>query len=135
MTTWSDALAAAHKILGKDGKLPKARVDPASMYPIVEKAWAPFNKAREGIEKALLDLENAFSQSKNTFKQYGDLVDGQDFGLKEDDPKDKKRIADVTGIILKALGTLEDQCDQQIDTLSKLDSLVANLQKVKQLKP
>jgi hypothetical protein len=134
MTTWSDAVAAAQKILGKDGKLPKPRVDPASTYTLLGKVWDPFDKARESLEKALLDVENAFSQSKNILKQYGDLVDGQNFGLKENDPKDKKRIADVTSIILKALQSLEDKCDENIDTLSKLDHLVADLQKVKNLK-
>jgi hypothetical protein len=134
MGVWSDAVAAAHKLLAKDGKLPKPRVDPATMNPLIEKAWGPFDKARENLEKAVLDLENALSQAKNTYKQYGDLVDGQNFGLKEDDPKDKKRIDDVTGIITKALQALEDDCDHTLETLSKLDRLVADLQKVKKLK-
>lgn len=31
MSKWSDAVAVAQKALGKDGKLPKPRVDPALM--------------------------------------------------------------------------------------------------------
>jgi hypothetical protein len=134
MSDWSDALAAANKVLGKDGKLPKPRVDPASMYPLVSKAWEPFDKNREALEKNLLDLQNAFSQAKNTFKQYADMVDGANFGLKEDDADDKKRIDTVTDLILKALKSLEDKSDSQIETLSKLDRFIIDLRRLKDLK-
>lgn len=134
MSDWSDAVAAANKVLGKDGKLPKPRVDPTSMYPIVTKAWEAFNATRETLEKNLLEVENAFTQSKNTFKQYADLVDGDDFGLKEDDADDKKRIETVTDIILKALKNLENKCDEQVESLSKLDRIITDLRRLKDLK-
>ena len=82
----------------------------------------------------MLDLQNAFTQSKNTFKQYGDIVDGEDFGLKENDPDDKKRISDVSGIILKALKTVEDKCDARVELLAKLDQILTNLKRLKDLK-
>ena len=134
MSDWSDAVTAANKILGKDGKLPKPRVDPASMYPILSKGWEGLNASREELQKKLLDLQNAFTQSKNTFKQYGDIVDGEDFGLNENDPDDKKRISDVSGIILKALKSMEDQCDARVAELAKLDQILTNLKRLKDLK-
>jgi hypothetical protein len=134
MSTWSDAVSAAQKALGKDGKLPKPRVDPASMYPIVIKAMDAFNKSREGLEKTLLDYENAFSQSKNTFKQYADMVDGADFGLNEDDEECKKKMAAASAILLKALKEMQEGCDKNIDNLSKLDRFVTDLQRLKDVK-
>jgi hypothetical protein len=104
------------------------------MYPIVIKAMDAFNKSREGLEKTLLDYENAFSQSKNTFKQYADMVDGADFGLNEDDEECKKKMAAASAILLKALKEMQEGCDKNIDNLSKLDRFVTDLQRLKDVK-
>ena len=134
MSAWSDAVSAAQKALGKEGKLPKPRVDPASMYPLVTKAWEAFDKSRESLEKSLLDLENAFTQAKNTFKQYADMVDGNNFGLDEDDAEAKKKIDAASQILLKALTTLQDASDTKVDQLNKLDRLVTDLRRLTDLK-
>ena len=134
MSEWSDAVAAAQKALGREGKLPKPRVDPASMYPVLSKAWEPFRKNRDALEKDLLDLENAYTQAKNTFKQYADMVEGDDFGLNEDDAEAKKKIDAATAILLKALKSLEDSCDVFVDRLGKLDRVLTDLRRLKDVK-
>ena len=134
MSAWSDAVAAAQKVLGKEGKLPKARVDIASLFPAFDKAFGAFDNSRASLEKTLLDLENVLSQMKNTIKQYADMVDGNDFGLDEDKPDDKKKIDQATDIMMKIFKKGQENCDAYLDELSKLDRLVTNLNRLKDLK-
>src|SRR5436190_16048055 len=110
MSEWSNAVAQAQKVLGK-GKLPKARVDPAVLYPILIKVLTNFNKGREDLEKKLLETQNAYTAAKNTLQQYEDIVEGADFDLDEDNDDDKKKITAARAIIIKALDNMEKSCD------------------------
>jgi hypothetical protein len=134
MSTWSDAVSAAKKALGKEGELPRPRVDPESVYGQVGKTWEAFDKSREDIEKKLLDMENKFSEAKNTFRQYSDLVEGNDFGLDEDNADNEKKIKAAGDILLKELKRLQDKCDEELDTLAKLDRYLTDLRRLGSLK-
>ncbi|HLY55358.1 MAG TPA: hypothetical protein VKS60_07365 [Stellaceae bacterium] len=129
---WDTAKADAQKILGKDGKTPKLRVDPTSLIPELNKAWDAFDKARGEIETQILNMQNAYSKAKNAMKQCGDTIDGNDFGL--DDKAEKKRIDQVTDILLKGLASVENKCDEYIDELGKLDKVTQDLRKLKAVK-
>jgi len=131
---WEDAKVEAKKLLGKEGKVPKLRVDPSSLAPELNRIWDAFNKARSEVEAKLLDLQDGYSKAKNAAKQCGDVIDGDDFGLNQDDPKDKKRIAEVTKVLLDGLSDIEGVCDSYVSELGKLDTLISNLRKLKELK-
>ena len=134
MSSWSDAVSKAKAALGKDAKLPKPRVDPETVYTAVGKSWAEFDKSREDLEKKILELENTFSTAKNTFVQYYDLVDGDDFGLDDSQPDDAKKIKAASDILLKELERLENKCDEELKTLSALDRLLTDLRRLSDLK-
>jgi hypothetical protein len=134
MSSWSDAVSKAKAALGKEGKLPKPRVDPEVVYTNVGKSWGGFDKSREDLEKKILELENTFSTAKNTFAQYYDLVDGDDFELDEKVADNGKKIKAASDILLKELERLESRCDEELKTLSTLDRLLTDLRRLSDLK-
>jgi hypothetical protein len=42
------------------------------------------------MEKTVVDVETGVAKIKAAAKQYGDMIDGDDFGLDDKDPKNKK---------------------------------------------
>ena len=125
--------SAAKKILGKDGKLPKPRVDPRKSIEVANKAVDAFKKNIGDLEKGVLDLENAFSTYKNTFQQYSDIVDGANFGLDEDDPDDKKKIAAAIDAMQKGIDVRIKEMDGFLSMLRKLDQIIGNLRRLEKL--
>jgi hypothetical protein len=123
---YNDALADAKKQLGKDGELPKPRVDLMKTMEESAKLLDGFHDAKDALEKRIPDLEASFTKVKAAAKQYGNLVDGSAFGLDPKDAKQKKIIADVAKTILDALGEIEDQIDVGAGRLDKLDRILAN---------
>jgi hypothetical protein len=127
---YNDALAAANKALGKDGQLPKPRVDLLKTLDEGNKTLAGLSKQRQEMEKTVVDVEAAVAKIKGAAKQYGDLVDGNDFGLDEKDPKNKKLIASVTKTMLDALQGVEDNMDIWADWMDKLDKVLTDLSRL-----
>ena len=78
------------------------------------------------MEKTVVNVEAAVAKIKGAAKQYGDLVDGNDFGLDDKDPKDKKLIAAVTKTMLDALQGVEDVMDTWTDWMDKLDKVLTD---------
>jgi hypothetical protein len=128
---YENAVASAKKALGKEGALPKPRVDPLKVIDEAEKSLAGFNKNRAEMEKTTIDVVAAAAKVKAAAKQYGDMVDGDDFGLDAKDPKNKKIIAEVTKTMLDGLKGIEDQTDWRTDTLDKLDKVLKDLRRLK----
>ncbi|HLB99550.1 MAG TPA: hypothetical protein VJK90_17895 [Acetobacteraceae bacterium] len=127
---YNDALAAANKALGKDGQLPKPRVDLLKTLDEGNKTLAGLSKQRQEMEKTVVDVEAAVAKIKGAAKQYGDLVDGNDFGLDEKDPKNKKLIASVTKTMLDALQGVEDNMDIWSGWMDKLDKVLTDLSRL-----
>ncbi len=125
---------AAKKILGNSGKMPKPRVDPRTAIAVANKAVEAFKKQRGDLEKALLDMENGYSQYKNTLKQYSDIVDGDDFGLDDSKPDDKKKIDAAKAAMEKGIGERIKALDGYLEMLGKLDQILTNLHRLDNLK-
>ncbi len=125
-----DAIAYANKTLGSDGKLPKQRVDLLKVFDDGTKAVMDLNKQREEMEKQIVEVEGALAKIKGAAKQYGDLVDGDDFGLDAKDPKNKKIIADVSKKIVDALGDIENAMDDWTGMMDKLDKVLTDLHRL-----
>jgi len=127
---YSDAVTSANKTLGKDGKLPKPRVDLLKTLDEGIKTLNGLNKQREGMEKTIVDVEAAIAKIKGAAKQYGDLVGGDDFGLDAKDPKNKKLIAEVSKTMLAALQGVEDIMDTWSGWMDKLDKVLTDLSRL-----
>jgi hypothetical protein len=127
---YNDAITEANKALGKEGKLPKPRVDLLKTLDEGIKTLTGLNKQRKEMEKTIIDVEAAVAKIKGAAKQYGDLVDGDDFGLDAKDPKNKKLIASVTKTMLDALQGVEDNMDIWADWMDKLDKVLTDLSRL-----
>ena len=127
---YNDAITEANKALGKEGKLPKPRVDLLKTLDEGNTALGALNKQRSEMEKTVVNVETAVAKIKAAAKQYGDLVDGDDFGLDDKDPKNKKLIAAVTKTMLDALQGVEDVMDTWTDWMDKLDKVLTDLSRL-----
>jgi hypothetical protein len=127
---YNDALTAANKALGKEGKLPKPRVDLLKTLDEGAKSLSALSKQRAEMEKTVVDVEAGVAKIKAAAKQYGDMVDGDDFGLDDKDPKNKKLIADVTKTMLGALQGVEDVMDTWSEWMDKLDKVLTDLSRL-----
>jgi hypothetical protein len=127
---YNDAVEEANKALGKEGKLPKPRVDLLKTLDEGNKTLNELNKQRSEMEKTVVNVEAAVAKIKGAAKQYGDLVDGNDFGLDDKDPKNKKLIAAVTKTMLDALQGVEDVMDTWTDWMDKLDKVLTDLSRL-----
>ena len=125
-----DAIAYANKTLGSDGKLPKQRVDLLKVFDDGTKTVLALNKQREEMEKQIVEVETGLAKIKGAAKQYGDLIDGDNFGLDAKDPKNKKIIADVSKKILDALGDIENTMDEWTGMMDKLDKVLTDLHRL-----
>src|SRR5437868_11506595 len=121
---------AAKKILGNSAKMPKARTDPVVVTQNVNKLVREFSDSIKGVGDKLLALENAVDGYKNTFDQYGDIVDGFDFGLDENKPDEKKKIETARGIFHKAFDEKLKDADDFKGELKKLDKILTNLRRL-----
>jgi hypothetical protein len=127
---YNDAVAAAKKALGNDGTLTKPRVDVGKVADEVIKAKAAFDKARVDVETQLVGFETALGKLKTVAKQYGDLVDGDNFKLDAKDAKNKKTITDVTKILLDAMSQIKQDADTVTDRLDKLDKVMTDMRRL-----
>jgi len=131
---FNDAVTSAKKSLGKEGELPKQRVNLAQTIDELNKVHDVFDKQRGDLEKTIVDAETGAAKLKAVAKQYSDVIDGNDFGLDAKDPKNKKIIAEVTKTMLDALQGIEDFADEasdRLDKLDKLDKVLTNLSRLK----
>jgi len=87
---YQSALASAKKTLGKEGALPKPRVDPMKVLDELDKTITGFNKLREEMEKTAVNVDGTVAKLKAAAKQYGDIIDGDDFGLDAKGQKTKR---------------------------------------------
>jgi hypothetical protein len=127
---YTDALASANKSLGKEGKLPKPRVDLLKTLDEGIKTLTGLNKQRGEMEKTIVDVEAIVAKIKGAAKQYGDIIGGDDFGLDDKDPKNKKLIAEVTKTMLDALQGVEDNMDMWAGWMDKLDKVLTDLSRL-----
>jgi hypothetical protein len=127
---YTDALASANKSLGKEGKLPKPRVDLLKTFDAGITTVTGLNKQRGEMEKTIVDVEASVAKIKGAVKQYGDMIDGDDFGLDVKDPKNKKLIAEVTKTMLDALQGVEDKMDTYAGWMDKLDKVLTDLHRL-----
>lgn len=118
---YTNAVAAAQKALGKQGALPKPRVDPADVLEDARKTLGVVIKKISELSASSDDAEAAGAKVKAAAKQYAGVIKGNDFGLDADDPKNKKIIAEVTKTMLDALKGLEDLADHVSDQLDNID--------------
>jgi hypothetical protein len=95
---YNDSVTAAKKLLGKDGELPKPRVDVPKTVDEGTKVLGVLIKNREEMEKTAIGVETAVAKVKAVAKQYGDMINGDHFELDPKDAKQKKIIAAVSGI-------------------------------------
>jgi len=126
---WADAKAQAQKIIGKEGKLPKPRVDPMTAMDDANKLLHELFKARDTLEGKLIAAQAACAKVTLAAKQYGDMVDGADFDLDAKKPDDKKKIADAQKVLEDQLGTIEKFADKVTDILGTLDKSLASIEK------
>jgi hypothetical protein len=127
---YADAVSATKKVLGKEGDLPKPRVDPVKTLEDARKAALGLNKSREEMEKTLIEVQTAVAKAKAVAKQYGDLVDGYNFGLNAKDPKDKKTIDAATKTMLDGLQQVEGLLETYSGRLDKLDKMLTDLSRL-----
>jgi hypothetical protein len=135
MLGWKSMLAAAQQALGKDGKLPKPAVDPLPSVILANKAWDAFRTTRTDLEKKLVEVQDRHSQAKHALQQYADLIDGDDFGLDEKKPDDKKRIDAASKVIVPWLNENQAAADEMLALMAKLDRVLTDLQRLKALQP
>ena len=62
--------------MGKDGELPKPRIDLLKTIDDAIKTVDDFNKNRADMEKTVVDIETAMAKLQAVAKQYGDTIDG-----------------------------------------------------------
>ena len=124
----------ARKAIGPKGKLTKPNVDPFPMRATIHKAIEAFSATRVSVEKAVLTLQDDYSKYKHTCQQYYDLVDGDHFGLDQNNAEDKKRIEAARLIMKKGLKHQMDLADSFNDMLAKLDKIMTDLHKLDSMK-
>jgi transcription initiation factor IIF auxiliary subunit len=127
---WTLIKAGALKLLGKKGKLPKPRVDLDTVLAAEEKAWTTLTKAREEMEKQIVEYETSIDKVKNAAKQYADIIDGDDFGLDKNSPDDKKTIAQVQKLLDEKLQHTVENVDKMKDRLDKLDKFLTDFSRL-----
>lgn len=121
---------AAKKVLGNGAKMPKPRTDPVAVTQQVNKLIREFSDSVKSVETKLLAIENAVDAYKNTFDQYGDVVDGFDFGLDDGKPEEKKKIEAARSIFHKEFSAKLKDADEFLGELRKLDKILTNLRRL-----
>ncbi len=134
MSVYADAVAAAKKVLGKEGELPKPKVDLNKIGDEFAKAYQSFKSALDELEKQLVEFVTAGEKVKAATKQYANICDGDDFGLDAKNADNKKKIADATKIMLGALGKIEDDMDRNETRLDKLDRVLTDIRRLDDVK-
>jgi hypothetical protein len=127
---YTNAVADAKKTLGKDGDLPKPRVDIGKAWEEAFKVSRELLKQRGEVEKTAVEVQTAMAKVKAAAKLYGDMIDGNDFGLDSKDAKQKKIIADVTKTMLDGLKGFEDFTDMFSDRMDKLERVLTDLSRL-----
>ena len=129
--SYDAAKAAALKALGKDAKLP---TPPSAIKTAADqdsKAYDAFDKSRKELEAKVLALQNADSSWKNALKQYGEMLQENDFGLDANDKDDAKKIEAAQ----KAFADWNDGAiavlDGNLKNLDELDKHLINITKYK----
>jgi hypothetical protein len=133
MASVSEAVAAAQKILGKDGKIPKPRADLAALGAAWVKAGQAFRKSIADLEASLQALEKATTSTRDGYKQYADLIQKSNFDLDESDDDNEKKITSARQLIIDAIQDGQKISDKSLDILGKLDRVVSDLNRLDNL--
>jgi hypothetical protein len=128
---WTDAMADANKALGKDGDLPKPRLDIVKACEGLEDVNDDFDKMEDAVEKVIDDMNSASTKVQAATKAYRNQIEKDMFGLDPSDAKNKKTIAAVSKILTSALDSIDGyamSCDSLGDDL---DKAIANVKRPK----
>ena len=120
-------LAAAKKALGKDGHLPKPRVDVEKELEHATKVMDKLFAQRVEMQKVTVEVSGELAKVKAAAKLYGDMIGNDNFGLNPKDAKQKKVIDEAAKAMLDALGAVEKDMDWFTDHLDRLDKILVNL--------
>lgn len=126
-STFADAKKEAEKILGKDAQIPKEKFDLSKHKKEADTAFKDYDKSRETLEKALLDLDNVWSAAKNTAKQNSAIFETAKFGLDEKKKDDLKKITDARAVFSEYYKEYMADCDKQTDRIDELEKHLVQL--------
>ena len=117
-----DAKAKATKILGEDAEIPKEKVDFDKIAKAIQDSFDSVKKAREQLEAALLDSNNALSAGSNSMKQTQMIYEKADFGLNPKNQAHAKKIKQAqqlfAAVLVKGLSAMAFDT-KQFDELEK----------------
>ena len=118
----------AQKVLGKNGKLPKPTIDPASVGPAWSKAMASWGTSKDNLHKCMRELANEEDRYKALLREYLRLVTDSDFGLDPRKPDDKKKIDGARQIMKKGLDVWIRSMDSNACMVDSLNDAIKKLQ-------
>ncbi|HEX3745359.1 MAG TPA: hypothetical protein VHW09_15555 [Bryobacteraceae bacterium] len=99
---WDKAIGDAKKVLGNSAKINDKRMQAVTKDAIeASKLWDALGVMRDAMKKKVFEIENADSKVKNGLSQAYDEITGDDFGLDDSKPEDKKKIVQATAIFDK----------------------------------
>jgi hypothetical protein len=130
MGAYTDAAEAAKKVLGKEGELPKPKVDLIQIGEEWVKGHDSYAKTCKDLEKEIVDFSALCQKVKVAAKQYANLCDGDDFNLDAKNPDNKKKIVAATKIMLDGMGQITGDMDKNISRLEKLDRALTDLKRL-----
>jgi len=126
-----DAKAKAIKILGKDADMPKEKVDFDKISKAVEDGFDSVKKARDQLEAALLECDNALSSGVNAVKQTQMIYEKSDFGLNPKKPEDAKKIKQARQLIGAVLAKSLSISAQDMKSFEELEKHAIQVGKYK----
>jgi hypothetical protein len=126
---WADAKSKAQKVLGKDGKLPKPRVDIEGAMDAAGKLVVEVDKARDVLATKIGAATEGFAKVTNAAKLYDNMIGGSDFGLDPKKPDDKKQITAAQTILSDQLDEIRKLGDQFTKILNDLDKSLESIEK------
>ena len=124
---YNAGVAAAKNALGKDGHLPKPRVDVLKELEHAGKAMDKLNAMRAEMQKVTVEISGELAKVKAAAKLYADMIGNDKFGLDPKDAKQKKTIDEASKAMLDGLGAVEKDMDWFTDHLDRLDKILVNL--------
>jgi peptidoglycan hydrolase CwlO-like protein len=81
------------------------------------------------LEDSVLQLADAFDHVKNAALSYVAIVAGDDFGLDENDDKQKKQIKEAQDILEDELGNVSDAADKFCSSAQEFNAKLASFEK------
>ena len=128
---WDKTVAAAQKILGKDGKVPDMPANVQKSADAMGKTNEEFDKSREEVEGKLVELQNANDAVKNGLKQFLAKIEKDDLGLDPKKKDDLKKIQQARKMLTDRLSAGVKHYIDDDKTLDELDKHIIQLGKYK----